>query len=32
MQRAVSGYETTGIGFLLFGDIADPKAFKSVYR
>lgn len=31
MQRRF-GFETNGIGFLLFGDIADPKAFKSVYR
>ena len=31
MQRQF-GFETNGIGFLLFGDIADPKAFKSVYR
>ena len=26
------GFETNGIGFYLFGDIADPKAFKDVYR
>lgn len=31
MQRRF-GFETNGIGFLLFGDIADPKAFKNVYR
>ena len=26
------GFETNGIGFYLFADIADPKAFKDVYR
>jgi heme oxygenase len=26
------GFETNGIGFYLFADIADPKAFKEVYR
>ena len=26
------GFETNGIGFYLFQDIADPKAFKDVYR
>ncbi|KQS01613.1 MULTISPECIES: biliverdin-producing heme oxygenase [Microbacterium] len=26
------GFETNGIGFYIFGDIADPKAFKDVYR
>ena len=26
------GFETNGIGFYLFQDIADPKAFKEVYR
>ncbi|WP_243075871.1 heme oxygenase (biliverdin-producing) [Microbacterium sp. SS28] len=26
------GFETNGIGFYLFGDIADPQAFKEVYR
>ncbi|MFT4137350.1 heme oxygenase (biliverdin-producing) [Microbacterium sp.] len=26
------GFETNGIGFYLFHDIADPKAFKEVYR
>ncbi|MFT4229997.1 MAG: biliverdin-producing heme oxygenase [Microbacterium sp.] len=26
------GFETNGIGFYLFGDIADPAAFKDVYR
>jgi heme oxygenase (biliverdin-producing, ferredoxin) len=26
------GFETNGIGFYLFGDIADPRAFKDVYR
>ncbi|MBD8206762.1 biliverdin-producing heme oxygenase [Microbacterium sp. CFBP 8790] len=31
MQRRF-GFDTNGIGFFLFGDIADPKAFKSVYR
>lgn len=31
MQRRF-GFETNGIGFLLFGDIADPKAFKTIYR
>jgi len=31
MQRRF-GFDTNGIGFYLFGDIADPKAFKNVYR
>ena len=31
MQRRF-GFETNGIGFYLFDDIADPKAFKEVYR
>jgi heme oxygenase len=31
MQRRF-GFETNGISFYLFGDIADPKAFKDVYR
>lgn len=26
------GFETNGIGFYLFADIADPKAFKDYYR
>lgn len=26
------GFETNGIGFYLFDDIADPAAFKDVYR
>ncbi len=26
------GFETNGIGFYIFADIADPKAFKDVYR
>ncbi len=26
------GFDTNGIGFYIFGDIADPKAFKDVYR
>ncbi|MBN9202193.1 MAG: heme oxygenase [Microbacterium sp. SCN 70-18] len=26
------GFETNGIGFYLFDDIADPKAFKEIYR
>ncbi|SDG53396.1 biliverdin-producing heme oxygenase [Microbacterium pygmaeum] len=26
------GFETNGIGFYLFADIADPKAFKEYYR
>lgn len=26
------GFETNGIGLYLFADIADPKAFKDVYR
>lgn len=26
------GFETNGIGFYIFGDIADPNAFKDVYR
>jgi heme oxygenase len=31
MQRRF-GFDTNGIGFYLFGDIADPEAFKNVYR
>lgn len=31
MQRRF-GFETNGIGFFLFDDIADPAAFKDVYR
>ncbi|HWI32396.1 MAG TPA: biliverdin-producing heme oxygenase [Microbacterium sp.] len=31
MQRRF-GFETNGVGFYLFDDIADPKAFKEVYR
>jgi heme oxygenase len=31
MQRQF-GFETNGISFYLFGDIADPTAFKEVYR
>ncbi|MGM7678790.1 heme oxygenase (biliverdin-producing) [Microbacterium sp. A94] len=31
MQRRF-GFETNGIGFYLFDDIADPKSFKDVYR
>jgi heme oxygenase len=31
MQRRF-GFETNGIGFYVFADIADPKAFKDVYR
>jgi heme oxygenase len=31
MQRQF-GFETNGISFYLFGDIADPRAFKEVYR
>lgn len=31
MQRRF-GFETNGIGFYLFDDIADPKQFKEVYR
>jgi heme oxygenase len=31
MQRRF-GFETNGIGFYLFDDIADPQAFKDVYR
>ncbi|WP_424936963.1 MULTISPECIES: heme oxygenase (biliverdin-producing) [Bacteria] len=31
MQRRF-GFETNGVGFYLFDDIADPKAFKDVYR
>ena len=31
MQRRF-GFDTNGIGFFLFGDIADPRAFKNVYR
>lgn len=26
------GFETNGIGFYIFGDIADPAAFKDTYR
>ncbi len=26
------GFDTNGIGFYLFAEIADPKAFKDVYR
>jgi len=26
------GFDTNGIGFYLFADIADPKSFKDVYR
>ena len=26
------GFETNGIGFYIFDDIADPRAFKDVYR
>lgn len=26
------GFETNGIGFYIFAEIADPKAFKDVYR
>lgn len=31
MQRRF-GFETNGVGFYLFDDIADPGAFKDVYR
>lgn len=31
MQRRF-GFDTNGIGFYLFADIADPKEFKNVYR
>lgn len=31
LQRRL-GFDTNGIGFYLFGDIADPAAFKAVYR
>jgi heme oxygenase (biliverdin-producing, ferredoxin) len=31
MQRRF-GFDTNGIGFYLFADIADPRAFKEVYR
>jgi heme oxygenase len=31
MQRRF-GFDTNGVGFYLFDDIADPKAFKDVYR
>ena len=31
MQRRF-GFETNGVGFYVFSDIADPKAFKDVYR
>jgi heme oxygenase len=26
------GFDTNGIGFYIFGDIADPTEFKNVYR
>jgi heme oxygenase (biliverdin-producing, ferredoxin) len=31
MQRRF-GFDTNGVGFYLFDEIADPKAFKDVYR
>tara|TARA_R110002020_G_scaffold194226_22_gene394910 strand:- start:1577 stop:2233 length:657 start_codon:yes stop_codon:yes gene_type:complete len=31
MQRRF-GFETNGVGFYVFDDIADPRAFKDVYR
>jgi heme oxygenase len=31
MQRQF-GFETNGVGFYLFDEIADPKAFKATYR
>lgn len=31
MQRRF-GFETNGVGFYIFDDIADPRAFKDVYR
>ncbi len=31
MQRRF-GFDTNGVGFYIFDDIADPKAFKNVYR
>jgi len=31
MQRRF-GFETNGVGFYLFDDIADPNAFKDIYR
>ncbi|WP_308466661.1 biliverdin-producing heme oxygenase [Rathayibacter soli] len=31
MQRQF-GFETNGVGFYLFGDIADPRKFKETYR
>ncbi|MGP3533686.1 heme oxygenase (biliverdin-producing) [Microbacterium sp. RD1] len=31
MQRRF-GFETNGVGFYLFDDIADPSSFKAVYR
>jgi heme oxygenase len=31
MQRQF-GFETNGVGFYLFGDIAEPKRFKDTYR
>ncbi|KAA9134432.1 biliverdin-producing heme oxygenase [Microbacterium caowuchunii] len=31
MQR-LFGFDTNGIGFYIFADIADPKAFKDYYR
>ncbi|WP_396645973.1 heme oxygenase (biliverdin-producing) [Microbacterium sp.] len=32
LMRRRFGFETNGIGFYLFGDIADPEEFKNVYR
>ena len=32
LMARMFGFETNGIGFYIFGDIADPKAFKDVYR
>lgn len=32
LMKRQFGFETNGIGFYLFGDIADPAEFKNVYR
>ncbi|RWR20282.1 biliverdin-producing heme oxygenase [Microbacterium enclense] len=32
LMRRRFGFETNGIGFYLFGDIANPEEFKNVYR
>jgi len=32
LMKRQFGFETNGIGFYVFGDIADPTEFKNVYR